>query len=69
VANAQGSFAPVEIAGVDQPPLPAPVITPELALPLLIEVVLRNGRVVRFPERIGARRAACLVDALDGSGS
>jgi hypothetical protein len=25
--------------------------------------------VVRFPERIGARRAARLVDALDGSGS
>ena len=69
VASPQGSFAPVEIAGVGQPALPAPAIVPEPAPPLLIEVVLRNGRVVRFPERIGARRAARLADALDGSGS
>jgi transposase len=68
VASPQGSFAPVEIAGVEQPALPAPAIAPEPA-PLVIEVVLRNGRVVRFPERIGARRAARLADALDGSGS
>ena len=69
VASPQGRFAPVEIAGVDQPTLPAPAIVPEPAAPLVIEVVLRNGRVVRFPERIGARRAARLADALDGSGS
>jgi transposase len=69
VPGPQGSFAAVEIAGVDQPALPAPVIEPEPAPPLVIEVVLRNGRVVRFPERIGARRAARLADALDGSGS
>ena len=62
-------FAPVEIAGVDQAALPAPTIVPEPAPPLMIEVVLRNGRVVRFPERIGARRAARLADALDGGGS
>jgi transposase len=64
VASPQGRFAAVEIAGVDQP---APAIVPEPAAPLVIEVVLRNGRVVRFPERIGARRAARLADALDGS--
>jgi transposase len=69
VAIPQGSFAPVELAGADQPALPAPAIVPEPAAPLVIEVVLRNGRVMRFPERIGARRAARLVDALDGSGS
>ncbi|MEA3154916.1 MAG: transposase [Betaproteobacteria bacterium] len=69
VASPQGRFAPVEIAGVDQPALPAPAIVPEPAAPLVIEVVLRNGRVVRFPERIGARRAARLANALDGSGS
>jgi transposase len=69
VASPQGRFAPVEIAGVDQPTLPAPAIVPEPAARLVIEVVLRNGRVVRFPERIGARRAARLADALDGSGS
>jgi transposase len=69
VAIPQGSFAPVEIAGVDQPALPAPAIVPEPATSLVIEVVLRNGRVVRFPERIGARRAARLADALDGGRS
>ena len=69
VASPQGRFAAVEIAGVDQPTLPPPAIVPDPAAPLVIEVVLRNGRVVRFPERIGARRAARLADALDGSGS
>jgi transposase len=69
VGSPQGSFAPVETAGVDQPALPAAAIVPEPAAPLVIEVVLRNGRVVRFPERIGARRAARLADALDGGGS
>jgi len=44
--------------------LPAPGVAPPS---LIIEVVLRNGRLVRFPERIGARRAARLADALDGS--
>src|SRR4051812_49183014 len=57
VASRRGSFAPVEIAGVDQPALPPLAIVAETTPPLLIEVVLRNGRVVRFPERIGARRA------------
>jgi transposase len=67
---AKGSFAPVELAGeVDQPALLPPAIVAETTPPLLIEVVLRNGRVVRFPERLGARRAARLVDALDGGGS
>ena len=58
-------FAPVEIA--DPVALPPPSVTPEGTAPLMIEVILRNGRRVRFPERIGARRAARLVDALDGS--
>jgi transposase len=69
VASPQGGFAPVELAEVGQPALPSPAIVAETPPPLLIEVVLRNGRVVRFPERIGTRRAARLVDALDGSGS
>ena len=67
--GARACFAPVEIAGLDPPVSSAPAIVPEPTAPLMIEVVLRNGRVVRFPERIGARRAARLVDALDGSGS
>ena len=69
VASPPGSFVPVELAGVGQPALPPPAIVAETTPPLLIEVVLRNGRVVRFPERLGARRAARLVDALDGGGS
>jgi transposase len=69
VASPPGSFAPVELAGVDQPALLPPAIVAETTPPLLIEVVLRNGRVVRFPERIGVRRAARLADALDGGGS
>ena len=69
MCSPQGSFAAVELAGVDQPaPLPLAIVA-ETTPPLVIEVVLRNGRVVRFPERIGARRAARLVDALDGGGS
>lgn len=69
VAGPQASFAPVEIAGVDQASLAPAAMVAEATPPLMIEVVLRNGRVVRFPERIGVRRAARLADALDGSGS
>ena len=58
----QACFSAVEIA--DRVALPAPAVAPPS---LIIEVVLRNGRLVRFPERIGARRAARLADALDGS--
>jgi transposase len=61
----QTCFAPVEIA--DHMALPPPAAAPQATPPLLIEVVLRNGRVVLFPEQIGARRAARLADALDGS--
>lgn len=63
----QACFAPVEIAGADAVALVPPAARAEATPPLIIEVVLRNGRVVRFPERIGARRAARLADALDGS--
>ena len=64
----QACFVPVEIACADPVGVPVPTARPELAtIASVIEVVLRNGRVVRFPERIGARRAARLADALDGS--
>jgi len=68
VPNPQARFVPVELAGADQPALPPAAIAAETTPPLVIEVVLRNGRVMRFPERIEARRAARLVDALDGDG-
>lgn len=69
VSGLQGAFAPVEIEVGDHAAASAPTIVSEPRASLMIEVVLRNGRVVRFPERIGARRAARLADALDGSGS
>ena len=62
-------FAPVEITGRDQAALPPPAARAEAEAAMMIEVVLRNGRLVRFPERIDARRAVRLVDALDGGGS
>ena len=66
VPTASARFAPVEITGTDQAVLPSPAARAETELALMIEVVLRNGRLVRFPERIDARRAARLADALDG---
>jgi transposase len=63
----QACFAPVEIVSADAVALAPPAARPEATRPMMIEVVLRNGRVVRFPDRIGVRRAARLADALDGS--
>lgn len=64
----QACFVPVEIARADAVGVTVPTARPELAgIAAVIEVILRNGRVVRFPERIGAKRAARLADALDGS--
>jgi hypothetical protein len=34
----------------------------------VIEVVLRNGRLLRLPEGVVAARAAILADALEGCG-
>ena len=36
--------------------------------PAVIEVVLRNGRLLRLPEGVVAARAAILADALEGCG-
>jgi transposase len=69
VSSLQGGFAPVEIEVGDQAAVSAAAIVSEPTASLMIEVVLRNGRVVRFPERIEARRAARLADALDGNES
>ena len=33
---------------------------------LLVELVLRNGRVLRLPQNVPATRAAALADALEG---
>jgi transposase len=58
-------FAPVAIASVDGAVVPsrtAPGVGP------VIEVVLRNGRVLRLPEGVAPTRAVVLADALEGRG-
>jgi transposase len=58
-------FAPVAIASVDGAVVPsrtAPGVGP------VIEVVLRNGRVLRLPEGVAPARAVILADALEGRG-
>jgi hypothetical protein len=34
--------------------------------PVLIDLVLRNGRILRLPESVPPGRAAALADALEG---
>jgi transposase len=60
-----GRFVPVAIAssGTGADPTRA-AAGPALA----IEVVLRNGRVLRLPKGIAPARAAALADALEGCG-
>ena len=38
------------------------------AAPAVIEVVLRNGRLLRVPESVAPARAVTLADALEGFG-
>jgi transposase len=58
-------FAPVAIAPVD-----GAVLAPRTAIGVqpAIEVVLRNGRVLRLPEGVAPARAVILADALEGCG-
>jgi transposase len=58
-------FAPVAIAPVD-----GAVVPPRRAMAAepVIEVVLRNGRVLRLPEGVASARAVILADALEGCG-
>jgi len=58
-------FTPVTIASVD-----GAVVASGTALSVgaVIEVVLRNGRVLRLPEGVAPTRAVMLADALEGRG-
>jgi len=58
-------FAPVAIVSVD-----GAVVSPCTAMRVepVIEVVLRNGRVLRVPEGVAPARAVVLADALEGRG-
>jgi transposase len=55
-------FAPVAIASVDGAVVPSRTAKGEP----VIEVVLRNGRVLRLPEGVAPTRAVGLADALEG---
>jgi transposase len=58
-------FAPVAIAAVDDA-----MLAPRTAMGVgpVIELVLRNGRVLRLPEGVAPTRAVVLADALEGCG-
>src|ERR1700730_4238299 len=58
-------FAPVAIAVVDDA-----MLAPRTAMGVgpVIELVLRNGRVLRLPEGVAPTRAVVLADALEGCG-
>jgi transposase len=58
-------FAPVAIAPVDGAML-APGAS--AGAEPVIDVVLRNGRVLRLPEGVAPARAVILADALEGCG-
>jgi transposase len=62
-ADEECGFAPVAIASVD-----GAVVASRTALGAgpVIEVVLRNGRVLRVPEGVAPARAVVLADALEG---
>jgi transposase len=57
-------FSPVVIA----PETPRVVRRDTRVGEAVIEVQLRNGRVLRVPESVAAARVAVLADALEGSG-
>jgi transposase len=63
---AEGSrFVPVTIsAGSD----PAALAAKAGGCDPIIEVVLRNGRVLRLPDAVAPARAIALADALEGTG-
>ena len=66
VADSVCRFAPVAVASDGGIPVPTRVDAG--ARPSVIEVVLRNGRVLRLPEGVAPARAVTLADALEGFG-
>ena len=57
-------FSPVVIA----PEAPRPERGDRRASGAVVEVLLRNGRLLRVPEGVAATRVAALADLLEGSG-
>jgi len=63
--DGEARFVPVTVAGGS---CIAPPAEHDKRPGAMIEVVLRNGRVLRLSERAAPARAALLADALEGSG-
>jgi len=61
--DGQSRFALVAIAGASTVTRPAE----SNDAGSMVEVVLRNGRILRLPETTGPSRAASLADALEGT--
>jgi transposase len=57
-------FMPVAVATEDSTALPTRTGDDSGSI---VEVVLRNGRLLRLPDRMAAGRAALLADALEGN--
>jgi transposase len=64
-ASGEAHFAPVEIVSVADAMRP---VTNETRDTAVIEVVLRNGRILRLPERMPPENAARVADALEAGG-
>jgi len=64
-ADGEARFAPVAVAAANSVARP---MGSDAGVGLVIEVVLRNGRVLRVPEGVAAACAARLADALEGYG-
>ena len=58
-------FVPIAVAPAESQVCEQPEATVGTAPPM-IELVLRNGRVLRLPEGVTPARAAALAEALDG---
>ena len=65
--DGEARFVPVAVAVADGSGVAAPTEN-DKRLGSTIEVVLRNGRVLRLLEEVAPRRVAQLADALDGCG-
>ena len=59
----EARFAPVSIVTAADP---SPTAAYQAKHPPMIEVMLRNGRVLRLGESVAAAHAARLADALEG---
>jgi transposase-like protein len=61
--DGEARFAPVAVASEDSAAVPTRQCDDGGSI---VEVVLRNGRLLRLSDRIAAARAAVLADALEG---